>query len=257
MGIIIPIFLILVILVFYFYWSLKKREKEIVKEREESTRRLYELAILKELGERTGYSLNIEEILQIITGSLRQFIDYTAVGYIVVAPEKLKINTHIEKPVSSLFLKEMKKRMIASLSALTDKSFLIPLQLDEVVSGAIIVDEIKQSIGSLFNIPIVIGGVVAGVLSVAHVDAGLYKEEDMTILYKITAQASEAVSRLEEVVKMEKGKLNAMVESMQDGVLMVDTEYRIVVANPAVKKIIKFDGKKDINIFDFVDCSWR
>ena len=43
---------------------------------------------------------------------------------------------------------------------------------------------------------------------------------------------------------MEKGKLNAMGESMEDGVLMVDTEYRIVVANPAIKKIIKFGGKQ-------------
>lgn len=243
-------------LVFYFYYSLRKREVEISKEREESTRHLYELAILKELGDRTGYSLNVEEILQIITGSLRQFIDYTAVGYVVVTPEKLKINTHIEKPVGSLFLKEMKERMIASLSALTGKSFDAAI-LDEVVSGAIVVDEIKQSIGSLFNIPIVIAGKVVGVLSVAHIDVGLYKEADMTILYKITGQASEAVTRLEEVVKMEKGKLNAMVESMEDGVLMVDTEYRVMVANPSVKRIIKFNPKdpsKDINIFDFVDA---
>ncbi|KKQ07122.1 MAG: hypothetical protein A3A96_03990 [Candidatus Zambryskibacteria bacterium RIFCSPLOWO2_01_FULL_39_39] len=252
----IPVLLILVVFIFYFYSSLKKREKEIIKEREESTRHLYELAILKELGERTGYSLNVEEILQIITGSLRQFIDYTAVGYVVITPEKLKINTHIEKPVSNLFIKEMKDRMVASLSALTNKS-LDTFVLDEIVSGAIVVDEIKQSIGSLFNIPIVIGGKVVGVLSVAHIDPGLYKEADMTILYKITGQASEAVTRLEDVVKMEKGKLNAMVESMEDGVLMVDPEYRIVVANPAVKKIIKFslsaDEGKDINIFDFVD----
>lgn len=254
----IPVFIILVVLVFYFYNSLQKREKEIIKEREEATRHLYELAIIKELGERTGYSLNVEEILQIITGSLRQFIDYTAVGYVVIAPEKLKINTYIEKPVGSLFMKEMKERMIASLSALTDKSFDSAI-LDEVVSGAIVIDEINQNIGSLFNIPIVIGGKVVGVLSIAHVNAGLYKEADMTILYKITGQASEAVTRLEEVVKMEKGKLNAMVESMQDGVLMVDSEYRIVVANPAVRKIIKFNhassptDEKDINIFDFVD----
>ncbi|KKQ77753.1 MAG: PAS sensor protein [Parcubacteria group bacterium GW2011_GWA1_38_7] len=252
----IPVLLILVVFIFYFYSSLKKREKEIIKEREESTRHLYELAILKELGERTGYSLNVEEILQIITGSLRQFIDYTAVGYVVITPEKLKINTHIEKPVSNLFIKEMKDRMVASLSALTNKS-LDTFVLDEIVSGAIVVDEIKQSIGSLFNIPIVIGGKVVGVLSVAHIDPGLYKEADMTILYKITGQASEAVTRLEDVVKMEKGKLNAMVESMEDGVLMVDPEYRIVVANPAVKKIIKFslsaDEGKDINIFDFVN----
>ncbi|MEK7200677.1 MAG: ATP-binding protein [Patescibacteria group bacterium] len=252
MNAILPILFVLVFLVLYFYFSLKKREKEIFKEREEATRRLYELAILKELGERVGYSLNVEEILQIITGSLRQFIDYTAVGYIVMAPEKLKVNIYIEKPINHIFLGEMKERMIASLSALTEKS-LESVVLDEVVSGAIVVDELKQKIGSIFNIPIVISGMVVGVLSVAHTNVGLYKEEDMTILYKITAQASEAVSRLQEVVKMEKGKLNAMVESMEDGVLMVDTEYRIVVANPAIKKIIKFGGNKEINIFDFVD----
>lgn len=247
------VFLGLFVLVFYFYRSLKKREREIIKEKEESTRRLYELAILKELGERTGYSLNIEEILQIITGSLKQFIDYTAVGYTVITAEKLKININIEKPVGDLFVKEMKEKMIASLSALTDKN-LGSQAMDEIVSGAIIVDEIKEKIGSIFNIPIVISGVVAGVLSVAHVTSGLYKEEDMAILYKITGQASEAVSRLQEVVKMEKGKLNAMVLSMGDGVLMVDNEYRVVVANPAIKKIIKFEDQRDINIFDFVNA---
>lgn len=251
------IFLMSVVLVFYFFYSLKKKEKEFVKEKEESIRRLYELAILKELGERVGYSLNVEEILQIITGSLKQFIDYTAVGYIVIAPEKIKINTHIERSVSHSFLVEMKERMVASLSALTGKSF-DSLTFDEVVSGAIVADEIKQNIGSLFNIPLVIGGVVVGVLTVAHINAGLYKEEDMTILYKITGQASEAVSRLQEVVKMEKGKLNAMVLSMGDGVLMVDTEYRIVVVNPAMKRIIKFSSpvgaERDVNIFDFVDA---
>jgi len=248
----IPTFLLLVILIFYFLTSLRSKEREIVKEREEATRRIYELAILKELGERVGYSLDVEEILQIITGSLRQFIDYTAVGYVVITPEKIKMNTHIEKSVSKHFLSEMKSRMIASLSALTDKTFDLQ-NIDEILSGAIIIDEIKQDIGSLFNIPLVIDGVVVGVLTVAHISSGLYKEEDMTILYKITGQASLAVSRLQEVVKKEKGKLNAMVESMGDGVLMVDSEYRVVVANPAIKKIIKADNNKEVNVFDFID----
>ena len=241
---------------FYFRSSLKKREEEIKKEKEEATRRLYELAILKELGDRVGFSLNVEEILQIITGSLRQFIDYSAVGHAVIAPEKIKINTHIERSVGRNFLKEMKDKMIASLSALTDKK-LESTNIDEVVSGAIVVPEIDRGIGSLFNIPLVISGSVAGVLTVAHIEGGLYKEADMNILYKITNQASQAVSRLQEVVRIEKGKLNAMVLSMGDGVLMVDTEYRIIVANPAVKKIINFDSKKtseeEISIFDFVN----
>lgn len=249
--------LALLFLVFYFYLSLKKREKEILKEREESTRRLYELAILKELGERVGYSLDVEEILQIITGSLKQFIDYTAVGYVVLTPEKVKINSHLEQSISHSFLATMKEKMLASLAALTGKSF-DKVVLDEIISGAIVTDEIKHDIGSLFNIPLVIDGAVVGVLTIAHIKPGLYKEADMTILYKITAQASEAVSRLKEVVRIEQGKLNAMVESMGDGVLMVDSEYRIVVANPAIKNIIKFNsstgGKKEISIFDFIDC---
>ncbi len=246
-----------ILLFFYFNSTIRRQAKEIKKEREESTRRLYELAILKELGERVGYSLNVEEILQIITGSLRQFIDYSAVGYVVIAPERVKINTHIERPVSHTFLKQMKDKMVASLSALTDRTF-DPATIDDVISGAIVIDEIEQGIGSLFNIPLVISGSVVGVLTVAHTEQGLYKEADMTILYKITGQASEAVSRLQEVVKIEQGKLNAMVLSMGDGVLMVDPEYRIVVANPAIRKIIKFnppvDQKREINIFDFVDA---
>lgn len=249
----VPILLVLVFFVFYFYRSFNNKKKEIIKEKEELTRRLYELAILKELGERVGYSLNVEEILQIITGSLRQLIDYTAVGYVVITPEKIKLNTHIEQSVGGVFLSEMKEKMLASLSALTNKSF-DSSTLDEVVSGAIVVDDVKLSIGSLFNIPLVINGMVVGVLTVAHISKGLYKEEDMTILYKITGQASEQVSRLQEVVKMEQGKLNAMVESMGDGVLMVDAEYRVVVANPAIKKIIKFSGDKNLNVFDFVDA---
>lgn len=244
--------LIVLLLIFYFYRSLKIKNSEIEKERAESTRRIYEIAILKELGERAGYSLNIEEILQIITGSLRQFISYSVVGYIVIKPEQLKLNMYLDQSVDPVFLKEMKSRMLASLSALSTKNFK-ELSIDEIVSGAIVVDSTDKDIGSFFNIPMVIGGELAGVLTIAHIKKGLYKEEDMTILYKITNQASEAVSRLQEVVRIEQGKLNAMVESMGDGVLMVDTEYRVMVANPSIKKIIKFNADRPVSIFDFVD----
>jgi signal transduction histidine kinase len=237
-------------LVFGLRKKVKEKEKDLLKEKQEITRRLYESSILREIGERTGYSLNVEEIMQIITGSLRQFIDYTAVSYVVINPEKIKFYTHFEQSVDRGFLEEMRSRMAASLEALLDKKVDSPIE--EVVSGAIFVEGLPSTIGSYFNIPLVIGGKLSGLLTIAHATVGLYREEDMTILYKITSQASMAVTRLQEVVEAEKAKLNAMVESMGDGVVMVDTEYRIIVANPAVRKTIGSD-KKDITIFDFVD----
>src|SRR3989344_6056366 len=75
----------------------------------------------------------------------------------------------------------------------------------------------------------------------------------MTILYKIIQQASKAVTRLQSVVKTEQAKVNAMVESMEDGVVMTDANFRILVINPAAKRVIGLEHKEDITIFDFID----
>ncbi|MDO8516239.1 MAG: ATP-binding protein [bacterium] len=222
------------------------------KKAEEMDRRMYELAILKELGERAGYSLNVENIADIITGSLHQFIEYSAVSYMLLGPEKIIFKIHLEKSVHRTFVDEIKERMLKSLSALLGEE-LEKYQVDEILSGAVLIEEMQEPVQSFFNIPLVIGEKVVGVLTVAHTQAGLYKEEEMTILYKITQQASRAVSRLQEVVRTEQGKLNAMVQSMTEGVAMTDTDYRILVVNPVAKRIIGLPDKEDITIFDFID----
>ncbi len=225
--------------------SLKKREQDM-------QRRMYELAILKELGERIGYSLDVKQIVDIITGSLHQFIEYSAASYMLFEPEKILFKIHLEQSVSREFVDEVKKRMLNSLSALTDKN-LKTSKIEEIISGAILVDELDQPVKSYFNIPLVIGEKVVGVITVAHTKEGLYQEEEMTILYKITKQASQAVTKLQEVIATEQRKLSAMVSSMADGVVMTDKEYRLVVVNPAALRAVNLEKKEDVSIFDFID----
>lgn len=234
------------------YWKSRKLRLELEKKEKEMNRKMYELAILKELGDRIGYFLNVQKIIDIITGSLGQFIDYSVVSYMLLAPEKIVFNVHLEQSVSKKFVDDIKNRMLESLSALLNKEFAKE-QVEETISGAILIEDIKEPVRSFFNIPLVIGEKVVGVLTVAHTLPGLYKEEEMTILYKITKQASDAVTRLQEVVQTEQRKLNAMVESMEEGVVMTDQDYRIVVVNPAAKKAIGLEDKKEVSIFDFID----
>lgn len=232
--------------------NLDEKALKIIEREKEMDSKMYELAILKELGDRVGYSLDIHQIIDVITGSLHQFIGYSAVSYMLIEPEKVLFKVHLEKSVHRGFLDEIRERMLKSLSALLDREFKKE-QVEELISGAILIEEVQEPVRSFFNIPLVIAGKVVGVLTVADTQAGLYKEEQMTILYKITNQASQAVTRLQEVVTTEQGKLNAMVESMADGVLMTDLNYRIMVINPAAKKTIKMPDKKEITIFDFID----
>ncbi len=236
----------------YFLWKDNQAKKALAKREEDISRRMYELAILKELGDRIGYSLDVQQIIDIITSSLHQFIEYSAVSYMLLSPEKLIFKMHLERSVHQKFVNDIRDRMLGSLSALLDREFN-KKDVQEIISGAIIIEELDEPVRSFFNIPLVIDEKVVGVLTVADTKAGLYKEEEMTILYKIIQQASKAVTSLQGVVKTEQAKVNAMVESMADGVVMTDTDYRILVANPSARSVIGVQNKKDITIFDFID----
>lgn len=224
---------------------LEKKEKDV-------SRRMYELAILKELGDRIGYSLDVQQIIDVITNSLHQFIEYSAVSYMLLEPEKVIFKMHLERSVHRRFVNDVRDRMLGSLGALLDREF-DKKNVEEILSGAIIIEELEEPVRSFFNIPLVIDERVVGVLTVADTKDGLYKEEEMTILYKIIQQASKAVTSLQSVVKTEQAKVNAMVESMEDGVVMTDADYRILVINPAAKRVIGQEKKTEITIFDFID----
>ncbi|MDO8471049.1 MAG: ATP-binding protein [bacterium] len=236
----------------YFVIKNYKAKKALIKKDQDVNRRMYELAILKELGDRIGYSLDVQQIIDVIINSLHQFIDYSAVSYMLLGPEKLIFKMHLERSVHQRFVNDIRDRMLSSLSALLDREFN-KKDVKEIISGAIIIEELNDPVRSFFNIPLVIDEKVVGVLTVADTKFGLYKEEEMTILYKIIQQASKAVTSLQSVVKTEQAKVNAMVESMADGVVMTDIDYRIMVLNPSARAIIGLPTKEDVTIFDFID----
>jgi len=253
---IIPIVIIIATLLsggFFYLWDKKRAEKTKL-QTEEVRRRMYELTILKEVGDRISYSLNIEKIADVIIGSLNQFIEYSVAAYLLVEQDKVVFKADLERPVPKKFITDVKTRMFESLDALLGQN-MEELPIEETVTGALVVEDNEAKIvRSYFNIPLVIRDHVVGVLTVAHTEKGLYKEAEMNLLYKIVSQASLAVARLEEVIQTEQQKLNAMVESMVEGVIMTDNDYRISVVNPVAKKILNLEGKEPVSVFDVIDA---
>jgi len=250
--IVVLVTLYLVVVVFS-YWGVHRIKRGVYAKDTEVKRRLYELAILKEIADRTGYSLNIKKILDVIVGSLNQFLEYSVVSYMLLEPSKVVFKADLERSVSMNFIKEIRTRMLGSLSALLGRD-LSGVDVEETITGAIMMDVTEEPVRSYFNIPLVIGDQLVGVLTVSHTKAGLYKESEMEILYKIVNQASLAVSKLEDVVKTEQGKIAAMLESMLEGVVMTDLDYRVIAANPAAEAVIGYKGEGAPTIFNFIDA---
>lgn len=233
-----------------------KYKKELasgIRREQELSSQVYETAVLKEIGERIGYSLDAAKIIEIISGSLGQLLAYSTVSYIILSEkdDKLPFVCNVRESVSRAFIEDLRRKMLAALSEMLQETAL-EVDVDERISGAILDEREVVPVRSFFNLPIVISGKLAGIINVASKETGLYQGNDTLVLYRIAQQASFAVSRLQEVLASEKGKLMQAVESLSDGVLMVDTKYELILANKKLRELLgTIDQPK---IFDVVSA---
>lgn len=246
------VFSAVVLVIFLFEY--RRVRRRLLRREEQMRHRMYELSILREIGERIGYSLNVQKIVDVITGSLGKLLPYSTVAYMLPADEgRITFNIQLAESINKGFIDEVRSRMLTGLSTLFNKSY-VSQDIDESVSGSLTDPTNTDKVKSFFNVPIVIKGKAAGIITVASQKSDLYKtSEEVEILYTIVNQASEAVTKLQTVLEIEKGKLNSMVASMADGVLMVDTKSQLLVINPAAKKMLGL-SLSEPTVFDVLDA---
>lgn len=126
--------------------------------------------------------------------------------------------------------------------------------LQEEVTGTIFDEKGPPMPISSFYLPVIITGQTIGLLAIASSKPGLYREEEKVVLEKILTNASEAVSRLQKVLVTEKGKLSATVESLSDGVVVLDNENGLVIFNPAAKTLLGLETMEKATIFDLANA---
>ena len=213
---------------------------KIQKQEEKDKQRLYQISILKQIQDRMGYSLDSEKVINVITGSLKYLLPYSSVGSIVIKDNKLLIKTHLEQSVNSSFVLQVKKTMLTSLQTLVPN---LPIHTEEMITGVPLDEGKITKVKSFFNIPLAVANNIVGVINISSSEKDFYKEEEVTILYQIVAQASNALSRLKNVLDTEKGKLTAMISSLADGVFMLDTHKNLLIINQAAKNFLGITAK--------------
>lgn len=247
------IFLLFLVLVFgslalYFSYREEKIRKELKEQDKIQKQKIYEISILKEIQDRIGYSLDASEIIDVITGSLRHLFPYSSVSSLTIKEDRLVLKSYVEEPVSRAFLDAVRKSMTASFETLLPTA---PKTVDEIVTGVPLNNKNNQPLASFFHIPLIVRNRIVGLINISSTTPDLYKEDEMTILYQITAQASSALSKLEEVLETEKGKLTSMIASLADGVFMLDQKRQLVIINDSAKAFLSVE-KPNPSLFDVI-----
>src|SRR5258708_3569246 len=226
----------------------ERTRKELTEQDKLQKQKILQISILKEIQDRIGYSLDVEEVIDVITGSLKHIFPYSTASSMVIKQDKIVLKTYVEEAVARKFMEEVKQSMRASLNALLP---LLPAKIEEKISGVPLDDSNNSSASSFFHIPLVVNNQVVGLINISSTKPNLYREDEMTILYQIAGQASNALTRLREVLDTEKGKLTSMIASLSDGVFMLDNEKNILIINDSAKRFLRL--KSNPAFFEILD----
>lgn len=219
--------------------QLRRNDRDIAQKKRELDKKIYETLVLREIGQRINYELKIDKILDVILDSLNTLLPFSVAGYTLVSQNATfaQSRLHLNESVNKEFLNNLRQHMLESFNKVTGRQLSIG-DIQESVDGAIIDDSKKAAIASLWITSLAINERGLGILSLASQKPGLYQERDMQALAEILFQASRAVNNLEKILSAEEDRLNSMVASISDGILMLDRKNDLIMANPAAVRLL-------------------
>ncbi len=219
----------------------------------ELQQRMYQIQVLQEISERIGYSLEGSKVIEIITNSIGNLLDYETVSFMLYnKSDSLVFKCHVHKAVNHRFITQVKEHMLAATNVLCQPQSA-NIKLDERIGGAILEDQLEVDVKSFVNIPVIIGNELLGLINISSSKPGLFGWQQAGVLFTITNQAAVAVAQLETMLESEKGKLTGIISAMTDGVMMVDLNNQLQIYNPAVVDLLALPVGRAVNMFDIID----
>ncbi len=207
--------------------------------------RTSELALLYEMSRSLGFSVRPEEVVQRIASSLRTVLDARLCAFSIPAQGGEELRLHLSSEVGGLVLEDLRAQVSGELARLTGacpERTDVHVQPGEPGGGPVSFGEI----GPPSHVPLLARGEVLGLLTVFPRAGTDFGEGAMRLLYTIANQASQTLDRLRTSQQAEDDKIHSMLDSMADGVILLDGRLRPVMLNPAARAYLSIlGGRRD------------
>ncbi|MCS6816990.1 MAG: response regulator [Blastocatellia bacterium] len=227
-------------------WRLQKENKRLFQTLE---KRVAELHLLYELTASLNRVLEPRRVLMVVAEVLPKAIAYDVLSLLLVErqAELTMIPRHV---VSEVFLERVKQQALESarqiLPTLSEVSVALHVLEPEVPPSQILVAEEPRA---SLTIPLEEGEAIVGVLHLSRAQAEAFTSDEEAFVRIVAQQLLIALNRLRETAAAEQDKISAMLESMSEGVVMVDEARQVRVINRAAKEVLGLTGDATTEAF--------
>ncbi len=243
--------------------GLEKR-KQVIEARQQLTEleeKNRELGLLYGLKYAIGYSLDYNEVMELIMSSLHNVLDYHASACLLMTDDdrtELTIWTYAN--CSDETAEQVKFNIISAFNSISRKQISqdsITTNLNKSDYLALSENCQTQELKSFLNIPLVINDGIeerlAGMVNISSHYANAFDQGTSKLFHSIANNIiSDTFEKQRKILSEEKTILETMVNSMTDGVIMFDEKKHIFLVNLSAKKMLGLDLNKTIKESDII-----
>jgi len=203
--------------------------------------RTAELTSLFELNQNIGYTLSYEELMRLLLDHLMSAIGSEITGGCLVMDGYRLIFVQSQRNISPGAMSALRSYFLNILSRFGDITGKLESTPIEVIHTANFYDDADtiDQIASMMHVPIVVGRKNAGILLAGGQTGATFTESQARLLETFAHQAATAIQRIKTILAAEQKRLEDLVEHLPVGVLLLDSDYRLLVSNPLAKEILK------------------
>jgi len=229
--------------------TLEQRNELVLRINRVLDRRLLEFNIIKEVNESTNSLQDYKQTVKSVLLMLSKVVDYQIAALLLRDAKQLTL--YLNQPISEAFLQTFKGQVVDALAQCAGETNSSPDLAVEIYNETLIRSGPRKDdaeLQALLCQPLRTMGEVKGILAIGSEAISGFSQEDLNILTIIGNQAITVignaklyrdVAEFNKALAAERSKMQSLVESMTDGVLLLNREGRMTVVNPQGREYLK------------------
>lgn len=208
--------------------ELKSLEKKLHSE-------LYEARLFKDIQNRLMTNSSPEKVIEIITGSLENYLPFSVSSGLILTEGKLYFRGQISEPVSASYITEIKSQLKKSLEQSLHTN--LPQETSDIISGHALSEKQNTYPLSTLSLPVNFTNTHA-IIAISSIKPKLYDEHARIMLESLINLVGNTLKNLESNKKQEASKSNSLINSLEDGLILLSNQNQIELINQPARSLL-------------------
>lgn len=210
--------------------------------------RLNAMTAFLDLSRESALARSTDEVNAALARYLPYIVDFDACVFFFEQerPHRAQLTIHLRRPVGEQLLQSMRREALNGFRELAGRG-VAEARVQMSVTGDLTRPEREEPFASELTVPIKVQGEPTGLIRLYSREAGAFRQDTRELVDILANQTAETIRNLREKLSAERQRLELMIESLPDGVLMVDVHDEVVVINPAARRLLNLTSDVSVD----------